>query len=208
MPRVAVYNMQGSQVGELELDDDIFGVEINEHLLHQAVVSNQASLRRGTHATKTRAMVSGGGRKPWRQKGTGRARVGSSRNPVWTKGGIAFGPQPRDYGFKMPKKTRRLAVKSALTDKLNNGNMVIVDELKIAEPKTKEMAQVLNVLDAPEALVVIGAVDENVIKSLRNIPRVTPVEATGINVYNILSHKKLVMTKEAVAKVEEVLKDA
>ena len=149
MPRVAVYNMQGSQVGELELNDDIFGIEINEHLLHQAVVKNLASLRRGTHATKTRAMVSGGGRKPWRQKGTGRARVGSSRNPVWTKGGVAFGPQPRDYGFKMPRKTRRLAVKSALTDKVN-GNIIVLDELKMAEPKTKEMVQVLKNLNAPE----------------------------------------------------------
>ncbi|HHT63084.1 MAG: 50S ribosomal protein L4 [Bacillota bacterium] len=208
MPRVAVYNMQGSQVGELELNDDIFGIEINEHLLHQAVVKNLASLRRGTHATKTRAMVSGGGRKPWRQKGTGRARVGSSRNPVWTKGGVAFGPQPRDYGFKMPRKTRRLAVKSALTDKVNNGNIIVLDELKMAEPKTKEMVQVLKNLNAPEALVVIGTKDDNVIKSARNIPGVTPVEATGINVYNILAHKKMVITKEAVAKVEEVLKNA
>jgi large subunit ribosomal protein L4 len=200
--------MQGSQVGELELNDDIFGIEINEHLLHQAVVKNLASLRRGTHATKTRAMVSGGGRKPWRQKGTGRARVGSSRNPVWTKGGVAFGPQPRDYGFKMPRKTRRLAVKSALTDKVNNGNIIVLDELKMAEPKTKEMVQVLKNLNAPEALVVIGTKDDNVIKSARNIPGVTPVEATGINVYNILAHKKMVITKEAVAKVEEVLKNA
>jgi len=208
MPRVAVYNMQGSQVGELELNDDIFGIEINTHLLHQAVVSNQASMRRGTHATKTRAMVSGGGKKPWRQKGTGRARVGSSRNPVWTKGGIAFGPQPRDYGFRMPKKTRRLALKSALTDKVNNGNMVVVDELNMAEPKTKEMVQMLSALNAANALVVIDAVDENVIKSVRNISGVTPVQAAGINVYNILSHKKLVITKEAVAKVEEVLGNA
>lgn len=208
MPKVAVYNMQGSQVGELELNDDIFGVEVNEHLLHQAVVSNLASLRGGTHATKTRAMVSGGGKKPWRQKGTGRARVGSTRSPLWTKGGIVFGPQPREYGFKMPKKTRRLALKSALTDKLNQGNMVVVDELKMAEPKTKEMAQALKLLNAPEALVVIGSVDENVVKSIRNIPGVTPVEATGINVYNILAHKKLVMTKEAVAKIEEVLGNA
>ncbi|MEL7567266.1 MAG: 50S ribosomal protein L4 [Dehalobacterium sp.] len=208
MPRVAVYNMQGSQVGELELNDNIFGIEINTHLLHQAVVSNQASLRRGTHATKTRAMVSGGGKKPWRQKGTGRARVGSSRNPVWTKGGIAFGPQPRDYGFRMPKKTRRLALKSALTDKVNNGNMVVVDELNMVEPKTKEMVKMLSALNAPDALVVIKEVDENVIKSVRNISGVTPIQAAGINVYNILSHKKLVITKEAVAKVEEVLGNA
>lgn len=208
MPKVAVYNMQGSQVGELELNDDIFGVEINTHLLHQAVVSNQASLRRGTHATKTRAMVSGGGKKPWRQKGTGRARVGSSRNPVWTKGGVAFGPQPRSYGFKMPRKTRRLALKSALTDKANNGNIIVLDELKMAEPKTKEMVQALHALNAPDALVIIESLDENVIKSVRNIVGATPVLAAGINVYNILSHKKLVITKEAVARVEEVLGNA
>lgn len=208
MPKVAVYNMEGSQVGDLELNDDIFGIEVNEHLLHQAVVNTQASMRRGTHATKTRAMVRGGGRKPWRQKGTGRARVGSSRNPIWTKGGVAFGPHPRTYGFKMPRKSRRLALKSALTVKLNNENLIILDELTMVEPKTKEMVQVLNSLNAPEALVVIGSIDENVIKSVRNIPGVTPVLATGINVYNILSHKKLVMTKEAVAKVEEVLLDA
>ncbi len=208
MPKVAVYNMQGSQVGELELNDDIFGVKVNPFLLHQAVVSNQASLRRGTHATKTRAEVSGGGKKPWRQKGTGRARVGSSRNPVWTGGGIAFGPQPRKYGFKMPKKTRRFALKSALTDKVNNGNLVVLEELTIAEPKTKEMVQMLNTLNVTNALVVIGTDNENVIKSARNITGVTPVQATGINVYNILSHQKLVITKEAVAKVEEVLGNA
>ncbi|MCR6543955.1 50S ribosomal protein L4 [Dehalobacterium formicoaceticum] len=208
MPKVAVYNMQGSQIGELELNDEIFGVQINTHLLHQAVVSNQASLRRGTHATKTRAMVSGGGKKPWRQKGTGRARVGSSRNPVWTKGGIAFGPHPRSYGFKMPRKVRRLALKSALTDKVNNGNIIVLEELVMAEPKTKEMAQVLNALDAPNALVVIGSADENVVKSIRNIEGATPVEAAGINVYNILNHKKLIMTKDAVAKIEEVLANA
>ncbi|ATW27117.1 50S ribosomal protein L4 [Candidatus Formimonas warabiya] len=208
MPKVAVYNMQGSQVGELELNDNVFGVTVNTHLLHQAVVSNQASLRRGTHATKTRAEVSGGGKKPWRQKGTGRARVGSSRNPVWTGGGIAFGPQPRQYGFKMPRKTRRLALKSALTDKVNNGNLVVLEELTMNEPKTKEMVQVLNALEAVNALVVIGDHDENVVKSARNIAGVTPVQAIGINVYNILAHKKLVMTKDAVAKVEEVLADA
>lgn len=208
MPRVAVYNMQGSQVGEMELNDDIFGVEINTHLLHQAVVNNQASMRRGTHATKTRAMVSGGGKKPWRQKGTGRARVGSSRNPVWTKGGVAFGPHPREYGFRMPRKMRRLALKSALTDKANSGDIVIVDEINISEPKTKEMAQMLSALNASKALVVFGDINENAIKSVRNISGVTPVQATGINVYNILLHKKLLMTKEAVLKVEEVLGNA
>lgn len=208
MPKVAVYNMQGNQVGEIDLKDEIFGVQVNTTLLHQAVLANQAALRRGTHATKTRAMVSGGGKKPWRQKGTGRARVGSSRNPVWTGGGIAFGPQPRDYGFKMPKKTRRLAIKSALADKVNNGNLVVLENLTVAEPKTKEIVQVLDALKAPNALVVIKEADVNVIKSARNIAGVTPVQADGINVYNILAHEKLVMTKDAVARVEEVLTNA
>jgi len=205
MPKVAVYDMQGNQVGELDLRDEIFGVQVNTALLHEAVVANQASMRRGTHATKTRSMVSGGGKKPWRQKGTGRARVGSTRNPVWTGGGIAFGPHPRDYGFRMTKKARRLALKSALTDKVNNGNLVILDELTMAEPKTKEMVKVLGAINASNALVVTDIFDENVIKSARNIPGVTPVQARGINVYNILRHKKLVMTKGAVAQVEEVL---
>lgn len=208
MPKVAVYNMQGNQVGEIDLKDEIFGVQVNTALLHQAVLANQAALRRGTHATKTRAMVSGGGKKPWRQKGTGRARVGSSRNPVWTGGGIAFGPQPRDYSFKMPKKTRRLALKSALADKFNNGNLVVLENLTVAEPKTKEIVQVLDALKAPNALVVIKETDVNVIKSARNIAGVTPVQADGINVYNILAHEKLVMTKDAVARVEEVLTNA
>jgi large subunit ribosomal protein L4 len=151
MPKVSVYNMQGDQIGELDLNDKVFGIEVNKPLLHQAVVAYLASLRRGTHSTKTRAMVSGGGRKPWRQKGTGRARVGSTRNPVWTKGGVAFGPHPREYGFKLPKKARRVALKSALTDKVNNGNLIVLDELNIAEPKTKEMVRILEVLKAPNA---------------------------------------------------------
>lgn len=208
MPKVAVYNMQGSQVGEIDLNEQIFGVEVNASLLHQAVVANQASLRRGTHATKTRAMVSGGGKKPWRQKGTGRARAGSSRSPIWTKGGITFGPQPREYGFRMPKKARRLALKSALTDKVNNGNLIVLDELTMAEPKTKTIAGMLGALNAPNALVVMGVEDANVVKSVRNIQGATPVEADGINVYNILGHEKLVITRDAVAKVEEVLLDA
>lgn len=208
MPKVAVYNMQGSQVGEIDLNEEIFGVEVNASLLHQAVVANQAAERRGTHSTKTRAMVSGGGKKPWRQKGTGRARAGSSRSPIWTKGGITFGPHPRSYGFRMPKKARRLALKSALTDKVQNGNLIVLDELTMAEPKTKEMAGVLSALDALNALVVIGSEDANVVKSVRNIPGATPVEADGINVYNILAHGKLVITRDAIAKVEEVLLDA
>jgi len=205
MPKVAVYNMQGSQVGEIDLNDEIFGAEINTSLLHQAVVANQAAQRRGTHATKTRAMVSGGGKKPWRQKGTGRARAGSSRSPIWTKGGITFGPQPRTYGFRMPRKQRQLALKSALTDKVNNGNLVVVDELTMAAPKTKEMAAVMSALNAPKALLVLGLEDDNVVKSARNLAEITPVDAVSINVYMILAHEKMVITKEALTLVEEVL---
>ncbi|MDD2496613.1 MAG: 50S ribosomal protein L4 [Desulfitobacteriaceae bacterium] len=208
MPKVAIYNMQGNQVGELDLNEEIFGTEVNKPLLHQAVVGHLASLRRGTHSTKTRAMVSGGGRKPWRQKGTGRARVGSTRNPVWTKGGVAFGPHPREYGFKMPRKARRVALKSALTDKVNNGNLIVLEELNMAEPKTKEMAQILGALKAPNALVITDIENANVEKSARNIPGVTPIDAEGINVYNVLAHEKLVITKEAVARVEEVFAHA
>lgn len=207
MPKVAVYNMQGSQVGELELNDDIFGVKINTFIASSGC--KQPGINETGHPCHQNP---GHGlrrrQKPWRQKGTGRARVGSSRNPIWTKGGIAFGPQPRSYGFKMPKKVRRLALKSALTDKVNNGNLIVLDELVMAEPKTKEMVQVLSALEAPNALVVMGSTDENVVKSVRNINGATPVGATGINVYNILKHEKLIMTKDAIAKVEEVLSNA
>jgi large subunit ribosomal protein L4 len=205
MPKVTVYNMQGDQVGELDLHDDVFAAKVNQALLHEAVTVYQASLRQGTHSTKTRSMVSGGGKKPWRQKGTGRARVGSIRSPIWRGGGIIFGPQPRKYGVKMVKKARRLALKSALSDKVNQGNMIVLDELNMSEPKTKEMIKMLNAINAQNALVVVDAPNENVEKSARNIPGVQPVQATGINVYNILAHDKLVMTKKAVAKVEEVL---
>lgn len=205
MPKVAVYDMQGNQVGELELNDNIFGVEVNPAVLHQAVVAYQASLRSGTHATKTRTMVSGGGRKPWRQKGTGRARAGSSRSPIWRGGGVTFGPQPRKHGFKMPKKVRRLALKSALSDKVLAGNIVVVDALNMAEPKTKDMINVLKNLNALNASVVIGEENSNVVKSARNIQGITLVSAAGMNVYDVLSHDKLVITKDAVAKIEEVL---
>ncbi|MGI6712040.1 MAG: 50S ribosomal protein L4 [Bacillota bacterium] len=205
MPKVTVYNMQGDQVGELDLHDDVFAAKVNQALLHEAVTVYRASLRQGTHATKTRSMVSGGGKKPWRQKGTGRARVGSIRSPIWKGGGIVFGPQPRKYGVKMVKKARRLALKSALSDKVNQGNMIVLDELKMSEPKTKEIVKMLNAINAQNALVVVDAPNENVEKSARNIPGVQSVQATGINVYNILAHDKLIMTKKAVAKVEEVL---
>lgn len=205
MPKVAVYNMEGKQVEELDLNENIFGTEVNVPLLHSAVLSNQASQRRGTHQTKTRSEVSGGGKKPWRQKGTGRARVGSSRNPVWTGGGVAFGPHPRQYGFKLPKKMRQAALRSALSDKVLTGDLILVDEITLGEPKTKVFSRFLNNFEAKSALVVLGEFDENVVKSARNISGISPVEATGINVYNILAHGKLIMTKAAVAKVEEVL---
>lgn len=206
MPKVAVYNMQGEVVGEMELNEQIFGGPVNEAVLHSAVVMQLASRRQGTASTKTRAEVRGGGRKPWRQKGTGRARVGSIRSPLWRKGGIIFGPKPRNYGYNLPKKVRRLALRSALAAKVQEGNLVVVDELTLPEIKTKEMVKVLKALKAePKALVVTASDDEKVRKSARNIPGVLPLEAKGLNVYDILNHDKLVITKEAVARVEEVL---
>lgn len=206
MPKVALYNMQGQQVGDIELNDRVFGIEVNKSVLHDAVVMQLASRRRGTAATKTRGMVSGGGRKPWRQKGTGRARAGSTRSPLWRHGGVVFGPQPRDYGYTLPRKVRRLALRSALSDKVQNGNIIVLDQLSLAQPKTKEMVKVLEALKVAEAALVVTAErDENVFKSARNIPGITPVAASGINVYDLLAHDKLVITKDAVAKVEEVL---
>lgn len=208
MPKVAVYNMQGSQVGELDLNDNIFGVKVNTGVMHQAVLAYLAGRRAGTHATKTRGLVSGGGRKPWRQKGTGRARAGSTRSPIWRGGGIIFGPTPREYGFRMPKKLRRLAMKSALTDKVQNASLVVLDELTMEAPKTKDMVNVLKALESHNALIVVGESDINLTKSARNIEGVTLVDAAGINVYDVLNHEKLVITKDAVQKVEEVLSRA
>lgn len=204
MPKVAVYNMQGQVVGELELSDQVFGGPVNEAVLHSAVVMQLASRRQGTASTKTRAEVRGGGRKPWRQKGTGRARVGSIRSPLWRTGGVTFGPKPRKYGYNLPKKVRRLALRSALSAKVAEGNLVVVDDLSLPEIKTKEMVKVLYALNAaPKALVVTA--DEKVHKSARNIPGVLPMEARGLNVYDLLNHDKLVISKEAVLQVEEVL---
>jgi len=205
MPKVAVYNTSGSQVGEIELSDAVFGIEPNIHVLHSAVVMQQASLRRGTHKTKNRAEVSGGGRKPWRQKGTGRARQGSIRAPQWKGGGVVFGPQPRSYAFKLPRKVRRLAIKSALSGKVRDSEIIVLDELRMATPKTKEFAQILKNLNVDrKALVVSAEYDDNVALSARNIPGVKFISATGINVLDLLNHDKLVITKDAVAKVEEV----
>jgi large subunit ribosomal protein L4 len=206
MPKVAVYNMQGSQVGEIELDDFVFGTEVNETVVHSAVVMQLASKRLGTHSTKKRGEVRGGGKKPWRQKGTGRARAGSTRSPIWRSGGITFGPKPRSYKFSLPRKMRRLALRSVLSAKVAEGNLIVVDTLTMDAPKTKEMAKVLQVLNVNrKALVVTAGVNENVFKSARNIEGVVPMTANGLNVYDILNHEKLIITRDAVAQVEEVL---
>lgn len=204
MPTVALYNTNGEQVGEVALKDEIFGVAVHETILHDVVVMQLANRRQGTHDTKTRAEVRGGGRKPWRQKGTGRARHGSIRSPIWRGGGIVFGPHPRDYGYSLPKKVRRLALKSALSSKVNTGDILVLDELKMAEPKTREMAKILNNLKANDALLVTADRDDVVEKSARNIPNIKPTVATGLNVYDILAYDKLIITRDAVARVEEV----
>lgn len=206
MPKVAVYNVSGSEVGEIELSESVFGIEPNVHVLHSAVVMQQASLRAGTHKTKGRSEVRGGGRKPWKQKGTGRARQGSIRAPQWKGGGIVFGPTPRSYSYKLPKKVRRLAIKSALSSKVIDNSILVLDQLNIAAPKTKEIVSLLKNLKADRrALVVTGDFNENVALSARNIPGVKFVSATGINVLDVMLHDKLIITKEAVEKVQEVL---
>lgn len=205
MPKVAVYNISGAQVGEVELSETVFGIEPNTHVLHEAVVMQQASLRQGTHKVKTRAEVRGGGRKPWKQKGTGRARQGSIRSPQWKGGGIVFGPTPRSYGYKLPKKVRRLAIKSALSSKVLDNDIIVLDQLSLAQPKTKEFAAILKNLNVDrKALVVMTAFDENVALSTRNIPGVKFLSAEGLNVLDVLVYDKLIITKEAVSKVEEV----
>jgi large subunit ribosomal protein L4 len=205
MPKVAVFNMAGAQVGEIDLSDSVFGIEPNEAVIHQVVKAQLANRRVGTASTRTRGDVRGGGRKPWRQKGTGRARVGSRRSPIWRGGGTVFGPHPRDYSIRLPKKVRRLALKSVLSGKLNSSDIVVVEELIFEEPKTRRMIEVLDALNVVEkALVVTADGDINVAKSARNIPGVKPVRADFMNVYDLLAYDKLVITKDAVAKVEEV----
>ncbi|KAA0544101.1 50S ribosomal protein L4 [Bacillus sp. BGMRC 2118] len=206
MPKVALYNQTGSTVGEIELNDSVFGIEPNESVLFDAVIMQRASLRQGSHKVKNRSEVRGGGRKPWRQKGTGRARQGSIRSPQWRGGGIVFGPTPRSYSFKLPKKVRRLAIKSALSTKVREENILVLDNLTLVAPKTKEMATVLTGLNVErKALIVTADFNEAVALSARNIPGVTVVVADGINVLDVLNHDKLLMTKAAVEKVEEVL---
>jgi len=206
MPKVALYNVNGAQVGEVELSDDVFGIEPNVYVLHDAVVMQQASERLGTHKTKGRSEVRGGGRKPWRQKGTGRARHGSIRAPQWKGGGTVFGPTPRSYAYKLPKKVRRLAIKSALSSKVKDGEIIVLDQLTVEKPRTKEIVNMLKNLKVDrKALVVASEYDENVALSARNIPGVKFVAASGINVLDVMVHDKLIITKEAAEKVGEVL---
>ena len=201
---VSVYNIEGKEVGTIELCDAVFGVEVNEHLVHMAVVAQLANNRQGTQKAKTRSEVSGGGRKPWRQKGTGHARQGSTRAPQWTGGGVVFAPVPREYTFKINKKEKRAALKSALTSKVADQKLIVVDELKFEEIKTKKMVAVLNNLQAPKALVVLDSVDEKVIKSAANLQGVKTAQVNTINVYDVLKYGKVVATKAAVEKIEEV----
>jgi large subunit ribosomal protein L4 len=207
MPKVAVYNMSGKKTGEIELNDSVFGVEVNEAVLHQAVVMQQANERLGTASTKTKGLVRGGGRKPWRQKGTGRARSGSIRSPLWVGGGTVFGPLPRSYAFSMPRKARRLAIKSALSAKVQAGELLVVEDIAFKEPKTKSVVTMLEKLKVGDdkALIVMGEVSENVEKSARNIPGVKSINSLGLNVVDLLYHDKILITKDAVSKIEEVL---
>ena len=204
MANVSVYNMEGQEVGTIELNDAVFGVEVNEHLVHMAVVQQLANNRQGTQKAKTRSEVSGGGRKPWRQKGTGHARQGSTRSPQWTGGGVVFAPTPRDYSFKLNKKEKRAALKSALTSKVQDSKLIVVDELKFDEIKTKNFVNVMNNLKVDKGLVVIAENDANVVLSARNVATVDTTLVNTINVYDIMKAKTVVLTKDAVAKIEEV----
>ena len=204
MANVTVYNMEGNEVGTMELNDAVFGVEINEHLVHMAVVAQLANKRQGTQKAKTRSEVSGGGRKPWRQKGTGHARQGSTRAPQWTGGGVVFAPTPRDYTIRLNKKEKRLALKSVLTNCVNENKFIVLDELKFDEIKTKKMQAVLDALNVSKALIVLNENDANVVKSARNIANVQTALTNTINVYDILKYNTVVVTKAAVATIEEV----
>ena len=204
MANVAVYNMEGKEVGTLDLNDAVFGVEVNEHLVHMAVLQQLANKRQGTQKAKTRSEVRGGGRKPWRQKGTGHARQGSTRAPQWTGGGVVFAPVPRDYSFKINKKEKRAALKSALTSRVQENKLIVVDELKLDEIKTKKFAEVMKNLNVDKALVVINDNDQNIVMSARNIPTVKVAQTNTINVFDILKYSTLVVTKAAVATIEEV----
>ena len=204
MANVSVYNMEGKEVGTIELSDAVFGVAVNEHLVHMAVVQQLANNRQGTQKAKTRSEVSGGGRKPWRQKGTGHARQGSIRAPQWTGGGVVFAPVPRDYSFKLNKKEKRAALKSALTSKVQDSKLIVVDELKFDEIKTKNFTNVMNNLKVEKGLVVIAENDANVVMSARNVADINTTLVNTINVYDVMKANTVVLTKDAVAKIEEV----
>ena len=204
MANVSVYNMKGEEVGKMDLNDAVFGVEVNEHLVHMAVVQHLAAKRQGTQKAKTRSEVSGGGRKPWRQKGTGHARQGSTRAPQWKGGGMVFAPVPRDYSFKLNKKEKRLALKSALTSRVQDEKFIVLDELKLDEIKTKKFKEVLDNLKVAKAMVITAEDDKNVVLSARNIPTVITSAASNINTYDIMKYNTVIATKDAVAKIEEV----
>jgi len=204
MATVSIKNMQGQTVGSMDLDDALFGIEVNEHAVHMAVVQYLANQRQGTKSTKTRAEVRGGGAKPWRQKGTGRARQGSTRSPQWTGGGVVFAPKPRDFSFRLNKKFKRLALKSVLSDKVNQGKLVVLESLDLPEIKTKSMVDVCGKLELGKALFVMDGSNKNVMLSARNIPSIKTAGVNTINVYDILNYDSLVVTKEAVEKMQEV----
>ena len=204
MPTVGLFNKEGQKVGDIQLSENVFGVEVNQYALHQVVVAQLANKRQGTQSAKTRAEVSGGGIKPWRQKGTGRARQGSTRSPQWIHGGIVFAPKPRDYRVSIPKSMRRVAMLSALTSKVVDNNMIVLDSLEMSVPKTKEIVNMLNALEVKKSLIVVSDSDENVYKSARNIEGVTVIPVNNINVYDLLKFEKLIVTKDAVSKIEEV----
>lgn len=204
MANVSVFNMEGKEVGTIDLNDAVFGVKVNEHLVHMAVVQHLANKRQGTQKAKTRSEVSGGGRKPWRQKGTGHARQGSTRAPQWTGGGVVFAPVPRDYSFKLNKKEKQAALKSALTDKVLSSSLIVLEELKFDDIKTKSFVKVMDNLKVNSGLVVITDNDKNVVMSARNVAEVDTASVSTINVYDIMKAKKVVLTKDAVAKIEEV----
>ncbi|MCO7127450.1 50S ribosomal protein L4 [Sporolactobacillus shoreicorticis] len=206
MPEVTVFDQKGAEVGTVELADAVFGITPNEHVVYQAVVMQQASQRQGTHAVKNRSAVRGGGRKPWKQKGTGRARQGSIRSPQWVGGGTVFGPTSRSYAYKLPKKVRRLAIKSVLSGKAGENDLIVLDTLKIEAPKTKEIVALLNSLSVSDkALIVTNDVDETAVLSSRNLPGVKVLAANEVNVLDVVAHNKLIVTKEAAAKLGEVL---
>lgn len=204
MANVAVYNMQGETVGTMELNDAVFGVKVNEHVVHEAVVAQLANKRQGTQSAKTRSEVSGGGKKPWRQKGTGHARQGSTRAPQWTGGGVVFAPKPRDYSIRLNKKERRLALKSVLTSKVQDSKFFVLDEFTLDEIKTKKVKAVLDALKVEKAIIVLPGMDEKIIASAKNIPGVITAQVNTINTYDILKYDTVVTTKDAVAKIEEV----